>query len=397
MSPICIMVVDHDPELIQFLNQHLAGQYMLFFAETPDIALEEYRRRYLQIRIVLLNLDLSSLYANSLISRMRDISHVPEIIVYSKTININHAVQAVKLGASSYLSSPFDVHELTRTIEDTLSRFDMAKKMEMMTEKQFHQYFDIATLLQLRKEWTAAISDVTHNHDVDVLMSDLDYLSTFVDHHAKPLPKILVVEDEEIYRDLIIEFLDRDFIVLGAGNCRDALSITEEHPDIDIILLDVFLPDGSGTDILPQLQELAPMSQTVIITAFEFVDIAVDSIRIGAVEYLNKPFKKDDLLKLIDHLLDARYDKLILPKLTKLMMNDTLHEGEKYLLLGRLMELRSEVGRPLYMADIMFVFPELKSLGLPPTLPLPAHISEKGIRHFVMQLRSDPGAFREEE
>jgi len=387
------MVVDHNPELIEFITTHLSGQYQLIFASTPEEALEEYRRKYLQIRIVLMNLDLSALYGNSLISKMCTISHVPEIIVYSsKPINVAHAVQAVKLGAYSYLSSPFDLNELNRTIEDTLSRFDMSKKMEAMTEKQFHQHFDIATLLQLRKEWTAAISDVTHPQSVDTFMNELDYLSSFVDHHTKPLPKILVVEDEEIYRDLIIEFLDQEFTVIGVGNCRDALSAAEANPDIDIILLDVFLPDGSGTDILPQLHHMAPMSQTVIITAFEFVDIAVDSIRIGAVEYLNKPFKKDDLLQIIDQLLDARYENLILPRLTKLMMSETLLENEKYLLLERLMKLRSDSSRQIFMADIMFVFPELKSLGLPATLALPSHITATGIRNFVLQLKSDSAA-----
>lgn len=106
---------------------------------------------------------------------------------------------------------------------------------------------------------------------------------------------ILVVDDEETARMVISQFLrSKGYDVLEAGTLSDARTIVKENK-ADVIILDVQLPDGYGPHLLDEVARLAMRPQVIIITAHGEVSMAVDAMKAGAQDFIEKPL---DLIKL---------------------------------------------------------------------------------------------------
>jgi two-component system chemotaxis response regulator CheY len=120
------------------------------------------------------------------------------------------------------------------------------------------------------------------------------------------LGKILIVEDSLLHQkmyDIMLHEYRRDGVVmLHADHGQDALAQLSDHPDIDLILLDVNMPVMSGLEFLRQLKaEDAFRTIPVIICSTEGKDDDIlRGLRMGAMGYLKKPFKPEDLIALIE-------------------------------------------------------------------------------------------------
>jgi two-component system response regulator AtoC len=110
---------------------------------------------------------------------------------------------------------------------------------------------------------------------------------------------ILVVDDEDSARDFICEALkDADYEALEAGDLASAHKVVDSGA-ADIILLDVQLPDGSGLTLLDRLALENPRPPVILITAHGDVDIAVEAMKKGAQDFLQKPLDLEQLLDAI--------------------------------------------------------------------------------------------------
>ena len=108
--------------------------------------------------------------------------------------------------------------------------------------------------------------------------------------------KILVVEDEKKLQETIVEFLQKEkMIVEYASNLNEALDKIISF-DYDCILLDMMLPDGNGMDILRELKRLEKKTSVIILSAKDSVDDKVEGLLVGADDYLAKPFHFAELL-----------------------------------------------------------------------------------------------------
>jgi DNA-binding NtrC family response regulator len=102
--------------------------------------------------------------------------------------------------------------------------------------------------------------------------------------------RILVVDDEKLIRwTLERRLTSAGYAVLTAGTAEEALRVVAESPP-DLVLLDVNLPDREGVDIIPELAELAPDAQVIVITAFDSPETALQAFRDGVEDYVTKPF-----------------------------------------------------------------------------------------------------------
>src|SRR6476469_8397676 len=110
-------------------------------------------------------------------------------------------------------------------------------------------------------------------------------------------PRILVVDDERSMREMLAILLKREgYEVLLAENGKSAIA-TLEKEQVDILISDIKMPDLSGVDVLRAAKKVDQDILGIMITAFASTDTAVEAMRLGACDYLSKPFDVD-LLKM---------------------------------------------------------------------------------------------------
>jgi two-component system, NtrC family, response regulator PilR len=110
-------------------------------------------------------------------------------------------------------------------------------------------------------------------------------------------PRILVVDDERSMRELLAIVLRREgYEVLLAENGKTAVD-TLERESVDLLISDIKMPDLSGVEVLRAAKKIDQDILGIMITAFASTDSAVEAMRLGACDYLSKPFDVD-LLKM---------------------------------------------------------------------------------------------------
>ncbi len=117
---------------------------------------------------------------------------------------------------------------------------------------------------------------------------------------------ILLVEDDAGLRgSLALSLSRRGYAVMPAASRAEAERILADH-GIDLLLLDLRLPDGSGLDVLARARELDPQAPVVVMTAFPDVRTAVRAMREGARDYIVKPFELEELHLTLEREVEAR-------------------------------------------------------------------------------------------
>jgi signal transduction histidine kinase len=100
---------------------------------------------------------------------------------------------------------------------------------------------------------------------------------------------LLVVDDEEGPRQAIRMVFKDDYTVLMAENGEAAIKLAKENP-VDAAVTDIRMPGMSGIDVLNALKSIDPSTEVIMLTAFETLETARQALRLGACDYLNKPF-----------------------------------------------------------------------------------------------------------
>jgi two-component system response regulator AtoC len=114
---------------------------------------------------------------------------------------------------------------------------------------------------------------------------------------------ILVVDDERGVRQSFYMVLKDEFEVLLSKTGAEALEIFSKNA-VDIILLDILLPDINGIDLIEKFKDIDPNTEIIMVTAVKEVQTAVRSIKQGAYEYIIKPFNVDEVITVIHRALE---------------------------------------------------------------------------------------------
>ncbi len=124
-------------------------------------------------------------------------------------------------------------------------------------------------------------------------------------------------------------FLERDgHTVETAEDAESAMAIFRSRP-IDVVLTDIILPQVSGVDLLRRVREISPQVQVIMMTGEPTLETASASLRLGAVDYLQKPVSKMEILKAVRNALRVKH----------LMMKNTRLEQENQNYLDHLEQL----------------------------------------------------------
>ena len=131
------------------------------------------------------------------------------------------------------------------------------------------------------------------------------------------MSKILVVDDEVQIRTLLSRMLELEgYEVCQAGDCRTALKQLEfQSPDV--VLCDVFLPDGNGVDLVASIKKTAPNVEIILLTAHGNIPDGVQAIKNGAFDYITKGDDNNKIIPLVSRAVEKARMNVRLEKLEK--------------------------------------------------------------------------------
>jgi two-component system response regulator PilR (NtrC family) len=119
--------------------------------------------------------------------------------------------------------------------------------------------------------------------------------------------RILIVDDEEVLRDVLQAVLLREgFEVVLAASGEEALSVLDTDAEVDLLILDIMLPGISGIDTLRAVRISNPTLPVIVITAFSSIDGAIEAMKHGAFHYIPKPFKNEEVILTVNKALEQR-------------------------------------------------------------------------------------------
>src|SRR5262245_33689343 len=118
-------------------------------------------------------------------------------------------------------------------------------------------------------------------------------------------PNILVVDDDDSMRDILLAILRKDYDVHLASTLSEARQILQNF-EIQVVLLDVRLNQVDGLTLLPEIKEMNDQIEVVVITVITDIKTAVQAMKLGAYDYINKEFNPEDLKAIISRVLEKQ-------------------------------------------------------------------------------------------
>ena len=103
------------------------------------------------------------------------------------------------------------------------------------------------------------------------------------------MPRILIVDDEREITEILADLLSEDYDCLKAGSAEQALDCLRAG-EFQLVISDITMPGMSGLDMIPHVKQLSPDTVVVMISGMQTVESAIGALRLGAFDYLMKPF-----------------------------------------------------------------------------------------------------------
>jgi len=148
-------------------------------------------------------------------------------------------------------------------------------------------------------------------------------------------PRILIIDDDKSLLESYTVLLEDEFQVFTAETGETGLDLLR-HEDVHLVLLDIRLPGIDGIEVLRRIKAMDENVDVIMITAVKNVRVAVEAIKLGAYDYIVKPFEIDEVLSLLRRTLE--------------------HQS----LLREVLYLRAEVDRYLEMSNIVGRSPKMR-------------------------------------
>ncbi|MFH2012430.1 MAG: response regulator [Pseudomonadota bacterium] len=112
--------------------------------------------------------------------------------------------------------------------------------------------------------------------------------------------RLLLVDDEEDFRTTLASRLrKRNIDVTDVGSGNEAIELTEKG-SFDVAVVDIKMPGMDGIETLRQLKKIDPLVEVILLTGHGSIEAGIDGMRLGAYDYLMKPYNVKDLLQKIE-------------------------------------------------------------------------------------------------
>jgi DNA-binding NtrC family response regulator len=107
--------------------------------------------------------------------------------------------------------------------------------------------------------------------------------------------RVLILDDEKRFTEELTEFLQGSgFLAFEANTAKEGMIFLKKNP-VDLLVLDVRLPGANGLDILKEVRNKYPSMEVIIVSAHGDMDTVIKAMRLGAIDYLRKPFRHMDI------------------------------------------------------------------------------------------------------
>ena len=114
-------------------------------------------------------------------------------------------------------------------------------------------------------------------------------------------PLVMLVDDEVPFVEALTKRLKkRNLNILTAFSGREALQTLDKHRNIDVVILDVKMPDLDGIETLREIKKAYPVTEVVMLTGHATVESAIEGMRFGAYDYLMKPCEIEQLMTKVE-------------------------------------------------------------------------------------------------
>jgi len=339
-----ILVVDDEVTAGRSIEKVLAKKgFHIDFAESANEGLNKIEKGLFEL--VLLDIMMPQVNGIELLRIIKERWPHLRVVMVTGYPSIETAVEATRLGALDYISKPFTPNELREKVDQVLQDTASEKVVPIrpVEEEVSASVCPLSGLqceiyakkgrscktkdgicpkikraqLKARKRGlspaeeigkSAIDIDMPFDHDevakytgtayVNALdRSDMTMVSWEGPGEETPatLSEVLVIDDEVVVGNSVRKILkSRGFRVDHAETPSAAMELLSQQP-VDMILLDMKIPGVKGLDLLETIKEENPTVPVIMITGYATVETAVEAIKLGAVDYVSKPFTPDEL------------------------------------------------------------------------------------------------------
>lgn len=402
-----VLIIDGSRERADGLSSILPGKYETVVFLNGRDALSFIKKEKGGIEIVLMNMHVDDMPGLRLIRRILDAAPLLEIIVYTQQDNTDEAVAAMEEGAFYYLHEPLHEKEVNALIELAVDEANRLKKIRDYCEKKaILSSRNFSKRLRMIRHLMAKMSiegRMLKSHEMHYILhprkEDLTYEEFINRLYRVPLRRreeekatVMIVDDDRTFRKGTRLALTDYYRVLDADSGAAALRIAGENSDIDVILLDIVMPDYSGIDLLPMLRERLPQAEVVVVTAHNVTGIAVEALHRGACIFLTKPFLENRLLKSVAAALRTKVLKKYLNELGEVITCERpVHPFELRLnLLVDFYASSVQKQTPVTLGQVYTIFPTFAECGHPEEEELPMDIEPERLLDWLVRRLSPP-------
>jgi len=122
-------------------------------------------------------------------------------------------------------------------------------------------------------------------------------------------PLVMLVDDEVPFVEALTKRLKkRNLNILSAFSGREALQTLDKHRNVDVVILDVKMPDLDGIETLREIKKAYPVTEVVMLTGHATVESAIEGMRFGAYDYLMKPCEIEQLMTKVEEATKKKRD-----------------------------------------------------------------------------------------
>lgn len=253
------------------------------------------------------------------IKNVKSISPDTDIIVYTYFASLQEIIEAMDAGISDYAVRDLEGFVfLGRKLKKVMANHTQRLKFKVLvsalkelTKKALRTiketpFFEEVSPFE-KKEVKKVIEEKVEEKKIVEFREELIEIPRF----SSERERILVVDDEEVVRDVVKELLEEHgFIVDEAGKAEEALNMVDERK-YSVYIVDKNLPGMSGLDFVGRVKEKDELAEAVIITGYESLESVLIASQLGVCEYITKPFVNlGEIIEAVNRTLEKRKEKV---------------------------------------------------------------------------------------